>query len=210
MGVGLSPTILPAAGKPTFELGPGEMEIGMGIHGEPGVRRGELESADAIADDLLDAITRISASLGRPGRRDGQRAWGNAARRALRPLPPRSTAAERRGHHVHRPYIGEYATSLEMAGASLTIMRLDDPLVDLLDAPARSPFARAELAQPDRVPERPVLVEGLVDDVPRVDPPAEMPETSSVMCLWRIASSSSLVKVPEVSHAGSWLCHTSV
>ena len=52
MGVGLSPTILPAAGKPTFELGPDEMEIGIGIHGERGVRRGPLESADQIAGDL--------------------------------------------------------------------------------------------------------------------------------------------------------------
>src|SRR5512132_590766 len=56
MGVGLSPTILPAAGKPTFELGPDEVEIGIGIHGERGVRRGRLESADQIAGDLIEKI----------------------------------------------------------------------------------------------------------------------------------------------------------
>ena len=56
MGVALSPTVIPASGKPTFELPEGQMEIGMGIHGEPGVRRGALETADEIADELVDAI----------------------------------------------------------------------------------------------------------------------------------------------------------
>ena len=56
MGVALSPCTIPAAGNPTFELPDGQMEIGMGIHGEPGVRRGALEPADRIADELVDAI----------------------------------------------------------------------------------------------------------------------------------------------------------
>lgn len=143
MGVGLSPTILPAAGKPTFELGPGEMEIGIGIHGERGVRRGALESADAIADDLLDAI-RADLPLSR-----GDRVAVMVNGLGATPLEELYVLYRRisfwlseDGISVHRPYIGEYATSLEMAGASLTIMRLDERLTTLLDAPARSPFFR--------------------------------------------------------------------
>ena len=143
MGVGLSPTILPAAGKPTFELGPDEMEIGIGIHGERGVRRGALEPADAIADDLLDAI-RADLEL-----KSGDRVAVMVNGLGATPLEELYVLYRRvnarlgdAGISVHRPYIGEYATSLEMAGASLTIMRLDARLAELLDAPARSPFFR--------------------------------------------------------------------
>jgi dihydroxyacetone kinase len=119
------------------------MEIGIGIHGEPGVRRGPLEPADAIADDLLDAI---SADLGlASGDRVAVMVNGLGAT-PLEELYVLYRRIHRRladaGISVHRPYIGEYATSLEMAGASLTIMRLDERLTDLLDAPALSPFFR--------------------------------------------------------------------
>jgi dihydroxyacetone kinase len=143
MGVGLSPTILPAAGKPTFELGPDEMEIGIGIHGERGVRRGRLESADRIAADLLEKIA-ADLSLTR-GDTVAVLVNGLGAtpleelyvlyRHVRRDL-------ERMGVVVRRTYVGEFATSLEMAGASLSVMRLDDELQRLLDAPARSPFFR--------------------------------------------------------------------
>jgi len=143
MGVGLSPTILPAAGKPTFELAEGEMEVGIGIHGEPGKRRAPLEPADAIADDLLDAID------GDLGLASGDRVAVMVNGLGATPLEELYVLYRRiyarlatKGLTVHRPYIGEYATSLEMAGASLTIMRLDDRLTALLDAPARSPFFR--------------------------------------------------------------------
>lgn len=143
MGVGLSPTILPAAGKPTFELGDGEMEIGIGIHGEPGVRRGPLETADAVADDLL-AATATDLGL-RPGDRVAVLVNGLGATplEELYVLYRRIQAGlNDRGVTVYRPYVGEYATSLEMAGASLTIMRIDDRLAELLNAPASSPFFR--------------------------------------------------------------------
>lgn len=143
MGVGISPTILPAAGKPTFQLADGEMEIGVGIHGEPGVHRGALETADEVTVRLLDAI---STDLGlAAGDRVAVLVNGLGAtpleelyvmyRRAARYL------AEL-GVTIHRPYIGEFATSLEMAGASISVMRLDDELTTLLDAPAESPFFR--------------------------------------------------------------------
>jgi phosphoenolpyruvate---glycerone phosphotransferase subunit DhaK len=143
MGVGLSPTILPAAGKPTFEIGPDEMEIGIGIHGERGVRRGRLESADRIAGDLLEKIA-IDLALAR-GDEVAVLVNGLGAtpleelyvlyRRIRRTL-------DGMGAVVRRTYVGEYATSLEMAGASLSVMRLDDELARLLEAPARSPFFR--------------------------------------------------------------------
>lgn len=143
MGVGLSPTILPAAGKPTFELGPGEMEIGIGIHGEPGVRRGPLEPADAVADALFDAVVG-DLELGR-GDRVAVLVNGLGATPLeelyilYRRIHARSAEL---GISIERRFIGEFATSLEMAGASLTVMRLDDRLTALLDAPASSPFYR--------------------------------------------------------------------
>lgn len=143
MGVGLSPAILPAAGAPTFELGDGEMEVGIGIHGEPGADRGPLQPADRIAERLFGAIDdelRLEA---------GERVailvngLGATPLEELYVLYRRIKALlDEREIEVHRPYIGEYATSLEMAGASLTVMRLDGELTQLLDAPAASPFFR--------------------------------------------------------------------
>lgn len=141
MGVGLSPTILPAAGKPTFELTEGEMEIGIGIHGEPGVHRGPLESADAVTDRLLDAITGDLALS--PGDRVAVllNGLGSTPREELYIMYRRAAGRlHDLGVVIHRPYVGEFATSLEMAGASISIMRLDDERRELLDAPAVSPF----------------------------------------------------------------------
>ena len=141
MGVALSPCTIPESGRPTFAIGDDEMEIGMGIHGEPGVRRGKLETADEIAATLTQAVLKdlpfksgdkvavLVNSLGATPREElyivYRKVW-----ELLRDA----------GISVHRPYIGEYATSMEMAGCSLTLMRLDDELTRLLDAPAESPF----------------------------------------------------------------------
>jgi phosphoenolpyruvate---glycerone phosphotransferase subunit DhaK len=143
MGVGLSPTILPSAGKPTFELAEGEMEIGIGIHGEPGVHRGRLETADkvttrlvgAIADDLkLQSGDRVAVLVNGLGATPLEELY-IMYRKAFRLLGDLGVV-------VHRPYVGEFATSLEMAGASVSVFRLDDELAALLDAPAESPFFR--------------------------------------------------------------------
>jgi len=141
MGVALSPCTIPAAGVPTFELPAGQMEIGMGIHGEPGVRRGPLESADEIAAELLGAIL---ADL--PYRRGDEVAvlvngLGATPKEELYILH-RAVARilDGEGIRAHRTWVGEYATSLEMAGASITLMRLDDELRVLVDAPAETPF----------------------------------------------------------------------
>lgn len=140
-GVGISPTILPEAGTPTFTLADGDMEIGIGIHGEPGAHRGLLESADQIAGRLLEPIVRdLTLSSG-----DRVAVLVNGL--GATPLEE-LYLLYRRVHHelvnagivVSRLLVGEYATSLEMAGASVSLMRLDDELIELLDAPASTPF----------------------------------------------------------------------
>ncbi|SOE95835.1 dihydroxyacetone kinase DhaK subunit [Burkholderia sp. D7] len=143
MGVGLSPTILPAAGKPTFTLPDGEMEIGIGIHGEPGSHRGKLETADQIADRLTGAILR---DLALPA---GSRVAILVNGLGATPLEELYVLYRRaagmladQGLTIARSYMGEYVTSLEMAGASITVMHVDDELETLLAAPARSPFFR--------------------------------------------------------------------
>ncbi len=143
IGVGLSPTILPAADAPTFEIDEGEMEIGIGIHGEPGVHRGPLEPADAIADRLLAALVE---DLGLP---EGSPVSVLVNGLGATPLEElyvlyRRTAhvLAERGLAIESPFVGEYVTSLEAAGASISILPLDDELRELLADPAASPFFR--------------------------------------------------------------------
>jgi phosphoenolpyruvate---glycerone phosphotransferase subunit DhaK len=141
MGVALSPCTVPMAGKPTFTIGEDEMEIGMGIHGEPGMKREKLQTADQIAARMTEAIL---ADL-QPKVGDSLAVMVNG----LGATPPEELYVIYRKVHailgekglkVHRAYVGEYATSMEMAGASLTFMRLDDELTGLLDHPANTPF----------------------------------------------------------------------
>ncbi len=143
VGVGLSPTILPTAGKPTFELPDGQMEVGIGIHGEPGPFRSQLEPADQVADRLFDAIAGDLQI--EPGATVAVLVNGLGAtpleelyllyRRVHRRL-------EQRGVSVRHVFVGEYATSLEMAGASISMLVTDAELDGLLEAPASSPFFR--------------------------------------------------------------------
>lgn len=141
MGVALSPCTVPLAGKPSFIIADDEMEIGMGIHGEPGAKREKLQSADTITERLAAAIF---ADLG-TARGDRLVVMVNG----LGATPPEELyimyrrlhqLIEADGMSVHRAYIGEYATSMEMAGASFSILRVDDELAALIDHPAHSPF----------------------------------------------------------------------
>jgi dihydroxyacetone kinase DhaK subunit len=141
MGVALTPCIVPQVGKPTFTLGEEEMEMGMGIHGEPGVSREPLKTADEIATRMLSAI-RGELVLG-AGDRAAVMVNGLGA------TPPEELYIVYRKVHdlltadgvrIHRAYVGEYATSMEMAGCSLTVFKLDDELAALLDHPAHTPF----------------------------------------------------------------------
>ena len=141
MGVALSPCTVPAAGRPTFEVPPGHMEIGMGIHGEPGVRRGPLEPVDRIVDTIIDALLEdlpynrgdaVDVLVNGLGATPVEELYITYRRAAQR--------LERAGISIRRPWIGEYATALEMAGMSISLMRMDDELSRLMDAPASSPF----------------------------------------------------------------------
>ncbi|RWI24357.1 MAG: dihydroxyacetone kinase subunit DhaK [Mesorhizobium sp.] len=143
MGVALTSCTVPAAGRPTFDIGDNEMEFGVGIHGEPGRRRDDLKSADAIAEEICTAI------LGDLG----DRAWGpallfvngfggtpsmelylmyNSARKIF----------EKRGVTVTRSLVGSYVTSLDMAGCSITLTVLEDETTALWDAPVHTAALR--------------------------------------------------------------------
>lgn len=149
MGVGLSPTILPAAGEPTFTLDEGDMEIGIGIHGEPGQHRGPLETADEITDRFLSEL--LSELELKKGDRVAVlvNGLGSTPLEELYLIYRRThQVLAERGVTIHRRYIGEFATSLEMAGASLSLLHLDDELAELIDAPASSPFFRQGALEP--------------------------------------------------------------
>ena len=140
MGVALSACQVPGSGRPTFELAEGEMEIGMGVHGEPGITRGPLRSADEVAEALVE---RIVADAGDQAIGDvallvnGLGATAYVEQYILFRAADRALAA--RELRVVRRFVGEFITSLEMAGASVTVTLLDDELRSLLDAPARTP-----------------------------------------------------------------------
>lgn len=144
MGVGLSACSLPQTRKPNFTLGDEEMEIGLGIHGEPGVRRGPLESADKVTDSLLDAILADMT----PERGERVALLVNS----LGSTPPMELYVVNRRVHarladagidVHATWVGGYCTSMEMAGVSITLHRLDGELVELLDHPCDCAMFRA-------------------------------------------------------------------
>jgi dihydroxyacetone kinase-like protein len=130
---------VPAAGKPTFELAPDEIEIGVGIHGEPGRRRTKLSSADAIAEEMLSAI--LGDLLPPAGNRclllvNG---FGGTPLMELYLMvnAARSILGDR-GIMVSRHLTGSLVTSLDMAGCSITVTLLDDWLTRLWDAPVKT------------------------------------------------------------------------
>jgi len=141
MGVALSSCTIPAAGVPTFELDEREMEIGMGIHGERGIRREALRPADDIVNEMLERV--IDDLPFRGGDRVAVLVNGLGATAPSELYIMYRRTAEvlaERGISIHRAFVGEYATSMEMKGASLSLLRLDDELRELLDAPCHSPF----------------------------------------------------------------------
>lgn len=139
MGVALSPCSLPQTRKPNFEIPPDEMEIGMGLHGEPGIRRGPLETADNLAQALVGTIV---TDLGlRAGDEVAVLVNGLGSTSMMELyLLHRKTQHILKDLDIRivRNWVGEYATSLEMAGASITLLRLDDELRIMLDHPCRS------------------------------------------------------------------------
>ncbi|WP_280358972.1 dihydroxyacetone kinase subunit DhaK [Nocardia otitidiscaviarum] len=140
MGVALTSCTVPAAGRPTFELGEAEMELGIGIHGEPGRRRLPLASAREIAELLVEPL------LSDLPYRSGDRVICFVNGMGGTPLLElyvmyNEVARVLRAHGVEvvRSLVGPYVTSLDMAGCSVTVTRVDDELLELWDAPVRTP-----------------------------------------------------------------------
>lgn len=141
MGVALTPCIVPRVGKPGFSIGEDEMEIGMGIHGETGIRRAKLEPADAIVDEMLEKVVADIPYVSGDEVAVLVNGLGATSLDEQYIVTRRIDAfLKEKGISVHRYYVGEYATSLEMAGFSISLLKLDDELKELLDAPAQTPF----------------------------------------------------------------------
>lgn len=143
MGVALTSCIVPAAGSPTFQLAEDEMEMGVGIHGEPGRKRVKLKPAREIAEEIVDAvigdfspaaagdaIVLVNGFGGTPSM-ELYLVFDNAAK-----------ALEKRGVRIVRSLVGSYVTSLEMAGCSITVTLADDEMLALWDAPVRTAALR--------------------------------------------------------------------
>ena len=141
IGAALTPCVVPQAGKPTFELGDGEMEMGMGIHGESGVWRGPLRSADEIAEEMMDKLLADKPISGTGRVSPLVNSLGATPHEELYILY-RVVAArlEEAGAEVVMPLVGRYATSMEMTGASITLCHLDDDLEKHLTASASCAF----------------------------------------------------------------------
>ena len=143
MGMALTSCTVPHAGEPTFELGDDEMEIGIGIHGEPGRERMSLEPADQIVERLLTPIIEDLSLT------EGDRTLlfvnGMGGTPLIELYIVYRAAAKLlgdRGVTVERQLVGDWITSLEMAGTSITVLRLDDEMVELWDAPVHTPALR--------------------------------------------------------------------
>lgn len=143
MGVALTSCTVPAVGKPTFELGDDEMELGVGIHGESGRQRVALECADRIAEELVLAITQ---DLPEAAGREALLLVNGLGGTALIELYLMYDAAERQlakhGLEVSRSLVGTYVSSLEMAGCSVTVTLLDGRMKELWDAPVHTAALR--------------------------------------------------------------------
>lgn len=143
MGVALTSCTVPAAGKPTFELGADEMEMGVGIHGEPGRRRVKLAGADAIAGEMLGAILGdLKPKQGAPCLLLVNGFGGTPAMELYLMCHAAGRVLAGHGLSVARTLVGTYVTSLEMAGCSLTVSLFDDEALRLWDAPVHTAALR--------------------------------------------------------------------
>jgi phosphoenolpyruvate---glycerone phosphotransferase subunit DhaK len=143
MGMALTPCITPGSGEPSFELGDDEMEIGIGIHGEPGRYREPLAPASQIVERLAQAVVedlpynsgdRVLAFVNGMG--------GTPLIELFIVYRELHRFLQERGITIERRLVGNYITSLEMSGCSITLLRLDDELVRLWDAPVNTPALR--------------------------------------------------------------------
>ncbi len=143
MGVALTSCTVPAAGKPTFDLGEAEMEMGVGIHGEPGRRRVALASAEEIAAEMVGAIAETMAP------KEGEQVLlfvngmgGTPLMELYLVYQAAAKLCQDRGLGIARSLVGNYCTSLDMAGCSITLTRLDNEMLRLWDAPVHTAALR--------------------------------------------------------------------
>lgn len=139
MGMAIRPCTVPAAGQPGFELSDDEMEVGIGIHGEPGTHREPLKKADEIVDLLLE---KILADLDYSQKEVAVMINGSGATPLMELFIVNNRVSDvlaERGIKVYKTFVGEYMTSIEMEGFSISLLRLDDELKELLDAKADTP-----------------------------------------------------------------------
>ena len=141
IGIALTPCTIPESGNPTFEIADDEMEMGMGIHGEPGIWRDKLKTANEIVDEMWERL--------QSDRKLGKDDSVSILLNSLGATPPEELYIMYRrlakhladaGVSIVMPLVGRYATSMEMTGASLTIFQLDDELEEFLKAPASCAF----------------------------------------------------------------------
>ena len=143
MGAAIEPCTVPAAGKPGFELPEDEMEVGIGIHGEPGTHREKVKTADEITDLLLGQIL---ADLDYAGSEVAVMVNSSGATPLMELFIINNRVhdvLESKGVRIYKTFVGEYMTSIEMAGFSISLLKLDDQLKALLDAPADTPAFKA-------------------------------------------------------------------
>ncbi|EAF8894118.1 dihydroxyacetone kinase subunit DhaK, partial [Listeria monocytogenes] len=145
MGVALSSSTLPVTGKAIFEMKEGEMEVGMGIHGEPGIKRTSIEPADKVVDQIMgylieemkltadEEVHVLINGLGGLPVMDQYICYRRV-----------DEILKEKGVHIHNPLVGNYATSMDMIGMSITLVRLDDELKDLLDTPCDTPYFKVD------------------------------------------------------------------
>ena len=141
LGVALSPCVLPEAGKPTFEINDDEIEIGMGIHGEPGIKREKLRNANPLIDDLTKRILDDFKLT------DADKVCIMVNSLGATPLEELYIVSKRVHENfsklkieITKSYVGRYATSMEMAGLSITVLKLDNELKKYLLSPSECPF----------------------------------------------------------------------
>ena len=142
MGAAITPCTVPAAGTPGFTLGEDEMEVGIGIHGEPGTHREKIRPADEVVDLLL---SRILEDIDYTGHEVAVMINGSGATPLMELFIINNHVADvlaEKGIRVYKTFVGEYMTSIEMQGFSISLLRLDDEMKQLLDAPADTPAWR--------------------------------------------------------------------
>ncbi len=140
IGFALTSCTVPAKGTPTFDIGEGEMEYGVGIHGEPGIRREPTATAAELASRMVDALSQELALTGSERVALLVNGFGGTPLMELYLLNHQVTGELRKkGVTIARTFVGNYMTSIDMAGASVSILKLDGELEDLLNAPSHAP-----------------------------------------------------------------------